>query len=43
MAEYGRPTADKVGEEAARAAWLIAQYADRVGIPVRGGSVASFV
>ncbi|MER6768958.1 DUF6624 domain-containing protein [Streptomyces bacillaris] len=29
MAEYGWPTADQVGEEAARAAWLIAQHADR--------------
>ncbi|MFJ3296027.1 DUF6624 domain-containing protein [Streptomyces bacillaris] len=29
MAEYGWPTADRVGEEAARAAWLIAQHADR--------------
>ncbi|MGW2089913.1 DUF6624 domain-containing protein [Streptomyces sp. NPDC001880] len=29
MAEYGWPTADLVGEEAARAAWLIAQHADR--------------
>ncbi|GAA2729020.1 DUF6624 domain-containing protein [Streptomyces nogalater] len=29
MEEYGWPTADKVGEEAARAAWLIAQHADR--------------
>ncbi|MGW1410889.1 DUF6624 domain-containing protein [Streptomyces sp. NPDC002403] len=27
--EYGWPTADLVGEEAARAAWLIAQHADR--------------
>ncbi|MFJ2606477.1 DUF6624 domain-containing protein [Streptomyces sp. NPDC087425] len=26
---YGWPTADLVGEEAARAAWLIAQHADR--------------
>ncbi|MGW2486094.1 DUF6624 domain-containing protein [Streptomyces sp. NPDC001606] len=29
MDEYGWPTADRVGEEAARAAWLIAQHADR--------------
>ncbi|MFF7874135.1 DUF6624 domain-containing protein [Streptomyces californicus] len=29
MAEYGWPTTDMVGEEAARAAWLIAQHADR--------------
>ncbi|MFI6856657.1 DUF6624 domain-containing protein [Streptomyces sp. NPDC050416] len=29
MDEYGWPTADMVGEEAARAAWLIAQHADR--------------
>ncbi|MEV5884800.1 DUF6624 domain-containing protein [Streptomyces sp. NPDC052020] len=29
MAEYGWPTAELVGEEAARAAWLIAQHADR--------------
>ncbi|MFJ7524233.1 DUF6624 domain-containing protein [Streptomyces griseus] len=29
MEEYGWPTADLVGEEAARAAWLIAQHADR--------------
>ncbi|MFG3013936.1 DUF6624 domain-containing protein [Streptomyces cinerochromogenes] len=29
MEEYGWPTADMVGEEAARAAWLIAQHADR--------------
>ncbi|MEU1815458.1 DUF6624 domain-containing protein [Streptomyces roseifaciens] len=29
MDEYGWPTADLVGEEAARAAWLIAQHADR--------------
>ncbi|MFF4581433.1 DUF6624 domain-containing protein [Streptomyces sp. NPDC001389] len=29
MDEYGWPTADTVGEEAARAAWLIAQHADR--------------
>ncbi len=28
MDEHGRPTADQVGEEAARAAWLIAQHAD---------------
>ncbi|MGW4234258.1 DUF6624 domain-containing protein [Streptomyces sp. NPDC004980] len=29
MDEYGWPTAEQVGEEAARAAWLIAQHADR--------------
>ncbi|MFI5725416.1 DUF6624 domain-containing protein [Streptomyces cyaneofuscatus] len=29
MEKYGWPTADLVGEEAARAAWLIAQHADR--------------
>ncbi|MGA4967521.1 DUF6624 domain-containing protein [Streptomyces pseudogriseolus] len=29
MDEHGWPTADQVGEEAARAAWLIAQHADR--------------
>jgi hypothetical protein len=29
MDEYGWPTADRVGPEAARAAWLIAQHADR--------------
>jgi hypothetical protein len=29
MDEYGWPTADLVGEEATRAAWLIAQHADR--------------
>ncbi|WP_052850535.1 DUF6624 domain-containing protein [Streptomyces avicenniae] len=29
MDAYGWPTADLVGEEAARAAWLIAQHADR--------------
>ncbi|POX36647.1 hypothetical protein C3486_32475 [Streptomyces sp. Ru73] len=29
MDEIGWPTADLVGEEAARAAWLIAQHADR--------------
>ncbi|MFF7728493.1 DUF6624 domain-containing protein [Streptomyces sp. NPDC008001] len=29
MDEAGWPTADRVGEEAARAAWLIAQHADR--------------
>ncbi|MDC0771480.1 DUF6624 domain-containing protein [Streptomyces sp. HD] len=29
MNEYGWPTAALVGEEAARAAWLIAQHADR--------------
>ncbi|MEU9982111.1 DUF6624 domain-containing protein [Streptomyces sp. NPDC050856] len=29
MDEYGWPTAQLVGEEAARAAWLIAQHADR--------------
>lgn len=29
MDEFGWPTADAVGEEAARAAWLIAQHADR--------------
>lgn len=29
MEEYGWPTAAEVGEEAARAAWLIAQHADR--------------
>lgn len=29
MEEYGWPTAELVGEEAARAAWLIAQHADR--------------
>ncbi|MFH8678470.1 DUF6624 domain-containing protein [Streptomyces lydicus] len=29
MDEYGWPTADLVGEGAARAAWLIAQHADR--------------
>lgn len=29
MNEYGWPTADMVGEDAARAAWLIAQHADR--------------
>ncbi|NJP53646.1 hypothetical protein HCJ93_27155 [Streptomyces sp. SBST2-5] len=29
MDEYGWPTAERVGEEAARAAWLIAQHADR--------------
>ncbi|MET9578731.1 DUF6624 domain-containing protein [Streptomyces sp. DT199] len=29
MNEYGWPTAERVGEEAARAAWLIAQHADR--------------
>ncbi|MFF8387349.1 DUF6624 domain-containing protein [Streptomyces kanasensis] len=29
MDEYGWPTAEDVGEEAARAAWLIAQHADR--------------
>ncbi|MET7641215.1 DUF6624 domain-containing protein [Streptomyces sp. NPDC005438] len=29
MAEYGWPTRDLVGPEAARAAWLIAQHADR--------------
>jgi hypothetical protein len=29
MDEYGWPTAALVGEEAARAAWLIAQHADR--------------
>ncbi|MGA5523665.1 DUF6624 domain-containing protein [Streptomyces pseudogriseolus] len=28
MDEHGRPTADQAGEEAARAAWLIAQHAD---------------
>ncbi|GGM05692.1 hypothetical protein GCM10010129_56620 [Streptomyces fumigatiscleroticus] len=30
MREFGWPTADLVGEEAARAAWLIAQHADRL-------------
>ncbi|WP_326609545.1 hypothetical protein OG949_04800 [Streptomyces scopuliridis] len=29
MDEYGWPTAELVGEEAAHAAWLIAQHADR--------------
>ncbi|MFD5921889.1 DUF6624 domain-containing protein [Kitasatospora sp. NPDC058201] len=29
MDAYGWPTADLVGEDAARAAWLIAQHADR--------------
>ncbi|MFF7870451.1 DUF6624 domain-containing protein [Streptomyces qaidamensis] len=29
MDEYGWPTAELVGEKAARAAWLIAQHADR--------------
>ncbi|POX50301.1 hypothetical protein C3489_22820 [Streptomyces sp. Ru71] len=29
MEEHGWPTADRVGEEGARAAWLIAQHADR--------------
>jgi hypothetical protein len=29
MDEYGWPTADMVGEDVARAAWLIAQHADR--------------
>lgn len=29
MDEYGWPTANLVGEEATRAAWLIAQHADR--------------
>ncbi|MFJ4562263.1 DUF6624 domain-containing protein [Streptomyces caelestis] len=29
MDEHGWPTAELVGEEAARAAWLIAQHADR--------------
>ncbi|MFE9661340.1 DUF6624 domain-containing protein [Streptomyces sp. NPDC005955] len=29
MDEYGWPTSELVGEEAARAAWLIAQHADR--------------
>ncbi|WP_425586299.1 DUF6624 domain-containing protein [Streptomyces sannanensis] len=29
MDEYGWPTAELVGEEAARGAWLIAQHADR--------------
>ncbi|MFF4080057.1 DUF6624 domain-containing protein [Streptomyces sp. NPDC001777] len=29
MDEYGWPTAETVGEEAASAAWLIAQHADR--------------
>lgn len=29
MDEYGWPTAALVGEEAARAAWLVAQHADR--------------
>ncbi|MDR3083734.1 MAG: hypothetical protein LBV60_22935 [Streptomyces sp.] len=29
MDEYGWPTAEDVGETAARAAWLIAQHADR--------------
>lgn len=29
MNEYGWPTAERVGEEAASAAWLIAQHADR--------------
>ncbi|MFD7221213.1 DUF6624 domain-containing protein [Streptomyces sp. NPDC059892] len=29
MEEYGWPTAELFGEEAARAAWLIAQHADR--------------
>ncbi|MFI2347072.1 DUF6624 domain-containing protein [Streptomyces sp. NPDC019443] len=29
MDEFGWPTADLVGEEAARAAWLVAQHADR--------------
>ncbi|MBH5338680.1 hypothetical protein IHE55_29430 [Streptomyces pactum] len=29
MDEYGWPTAELVGEDAARAAWLIAQHADR--------------
>ncbi|WP_432106734.1 DUF6624 domain-containing protein [Streptomyces sp. AA1529] len=29
MEEYGWPTAELVGEDAARAAWLIAQHADR--------------
>lgn len=29
MDEYGWPTAELVGAEAARAAWLIAQHADR--------------
>ncbi|MGW8882386.1 DUF6624 domain-containing protein, partial [Streptomyces mirabilis] len=29
MDEYGWPTAELVGEEAASAAWLIAQHADR--------------
>jgi hypothetical protein len=29
MDEYGWPTAELVGEEASRAAWLIAQHADR--------------
>ncbi|WP_055711445.1 DUF6624 domain-containing protein [Streptomyces torulosus] len=29
MDEYGWPTEERVGEKAARAAWLIAQHADR--------------
>ncbi|MCG6499944.1 DUF6624 domain-containing protein [Kitasatospora sp. A2-31] len=29
MDEHGWPTAERVGEDAARAAWLIAQHADR--------------
>ncbi|SER63246.1 hypothetical protein SAMN05421870_10379 [Streptomyces qinglanensis] len=29
MEKYGWPTAEPVGEEAARAAWLIAQHTDR--------------
>nr|WP_221462398.1 DUF6624 domain-containing protein [Streptomyces olivoverticillatus] len=29
MDEYGWPTAETVGEDAARSAWLIAQHADR--------------
>ncbi|AXE86784.1 DUF6624 domain-containing protein [Streptomyces sp. Go-475] len=29
MDAYGWPTAERVGEDAARAAWLIAQHADR--------------
>ncbi len=29
MEEYGWPTAELIGEDAARAAWLIAQHADR--------------
>ncbi|MFJ8695664.1 DUF6624 domain-containing protein [Streptomyces roseolilacinus] len=29
MDEFGWPTAELVGEEAARAAWLVAQHADR--------------